>query len=52
MIRGTIKIGGYLVRILEVSNLITDYEHLGEYSSVSQEIRLDSSLTKQQKKKF
>ena len=47
-----IKIAGFKVKIEEIKHLAIDYDHLGEYSSIKQEIRIDKDLTSQQKKKF
>lgn len=42
-----IKIGGYLIAVKEVDNLMTDFSHLGEYAPRTQEIRLEPTLTDQ-----
>lgn len=44
-----IKIAGYLIKVKDIDNLIVETGNLGEYSPTAQEIRLDTSLTTQQR---
>lgn len=45
-----IKIGGYLIEVVEDSNILANESRIGEYSPFEQKIKLAIGLTEQQKK--
>lgn len=44
-----IKIGGYIVSVEFVNNLMTDWQHNGEYHPRIQTIKIDKDCSEQQK---
>lgn len=44
-----VKIGGFIIKVKEVADLMIERDHLGEYHPKYQEIHIDDSHTRQQK---
>lgn len=44
-----IKIGGYMIGVEFVNNLMTDRQHMGEYAPRTQIIKIDKDCSKQQR---
>lgn len=44
-----IKIGGFIINVEEIENLIVKRNNLGEYSPTTNKISIDKSVTEQQK---